>query len=111
MNIYNIEENTAIDVDAEIIGKQTYTTESGVSFSNGMKIRFGGEVTPATYVGNEYYVEGVGEEIQLVNEADLEIPGSSTESKQIPFDTESFDRVPFSNANNYLLLPTSLARQ
>ena len=101
MNIYNIEENTAIDVDAEIIGKQTYTTESGVSFSNGMKIRFGGEVTPATYVGNEYYVEGVGEEIQLVNEADLEIPGSSTESKQIPFDTESFDRVPFSNANNY----------
>ena len=100
-NIYNIEENTAIDVDAEIVGKQTYTTESGVSFSNGMKIRFAGEVTPATYSNKEYYVEGVGEEIRLVDEIDLEIPSTATESKQVPFDTEAFDRLPFSNANNY----------
>ena len=100
-NIYNIDENTAIDVEAEIIGKQTYTTEAGVSFTNGMKIRFAGEVTPAKYDNKEFYVEGVGEEIQLVDEVDLEIPSSSTESKQVPFDTESFDRVPFSNANNY----------
>ena len=59
------------------------------------------EVTPAKYDNKEFYVEGVGEEIQLVDEVDLEIPSSSTESKQVPFDTESFDRVPFSNANNY----------
>ena len=71
-NIYNIDENTAIDVEAEIIGKQTYTTEAGVPFTNGMKIRFVGEVTPTKYENKEFYVEGVGEEIQLVDEVDSE---------------------------------------
>ena len=69
-NIYNIDENTAIDVEAEIIGKQTYTTEAGVSFTNGMKIRFAGEVTPAKYENKEFYyyiycVKDTGEMIEV----------------------------------------------
>ena len=81
-NIYNIDENTAIDVEAEIIGKQTYTTEAGVSFTNGMKIRFAGEVTPAQHENKEFYVEGVGEEIQLVDEVDSEQSAVPTESNK-----------------------------
>ena len=53
-------ENTAIDVEAEILGKKTYTSTGGIAFSNGMKVYFQGTVTPAKYAEGEWYVEGVG---------------------------------------------------
>ena len=42
-------DNTEIDVEAEIIGKKTYTSTGGVAFSNGMKVYFQGDVTPVKY--------------------------------------------------------------
>ena len=44
--IYNIEENTFIDVENEILGKKTYNIDGVTELSNGMKVNFIGNVTP-----------------------------------------------------------------
>lgn len=101
IQIYDIEENTAINVETEILGKKTYTTESGFSLLNGMKVYFQGDVTPEKYATGEWYVEGVGEKITLINSIDLEIPTSYTSNLPIPFDAEPFDKLPYSDASSY----------
>jgi|TARA_R110002074_G_scaffold106530_4_gene230105 hypothetical protein len=101
MSIYDIEANSSIDVDAEIIGKKTYTTSDGWSFSNGMKVYFIGEVTPAKYQTGIYYVDGVGDEIQLISEIDLQVPAIFTTNALVKFDAQGFDRLPWSNAKSF----------
>ena len=101
IQIKDVFENTEIDVEKEVIGKKKYKTEAGIELSNGMKISFAGEVTPEIYASGDFYVEGVGSSIKLIKETDLEIPGSYSENKDVPFDTNAFDRLPFANANGY----------
>lgn len=101
MSLYFIEENTEINVDAEIIGKKTYTTSTGVELSNGMKIYFQGNATPESYNTGHYYVEGVGTAIQLINENNLEVPAIFTNVEPIPFDNTGFDRFPWEDAASY----------
>ena len=61
----------AFDVEQQIVGQMTYTTDNvrlvspatwnkPVTFSNGMRIQFIGNIKPAAYRGQEFYVEGVG---------------------------------------------------
>ena len=63
LQAYNVEQN--------IVSQQTYTTDNvrlvspatwndTVTFSNGMRIQFVGNITPAAYRNREFYVEGVG---------------------------------------------------
>ena len=101
IRIYDIEENSAIDVAEEILGKKTYTSANGVKLSNGMKIKFQGEVAPTKYATNLWYVEGVGDKIKLVRDKDLIIPAAYTENKLIPFDTDKFDEMPFADSKAY----------
>ena len=103
IQIYNIEENSVIDVEKEVIGKKTYTLSNGVSLSNGMKVDFKGTVTPEKYAEGEYYVEGVGTAIQLIKVQDLEVVSVYTESVDVPFDTQNFDTVGFGTATSYAL--------
>ena len=44
----------------DIVGAQDYVSPNGIVFTNGLKVRFTGEVTPASYQNREYYIEGVG---------------------------------------------------
>ena len=58
---------TYIDVDRDIIGKETFTPSGGKAFRDGMIIKFSGDyVTPSKYLDIEYIVAGVGDSIQLV---------------------------------------------
>ena len=66
--------NWVIDVEKDILGKKNYTSPNGVEFTSGLKIRFSTDVTPDQYKGGEYYVEGVGDSISLVNTALLVTP-------------------------------------
>ena len=50
-----------IDVDTDILGKQTYTSPNGVEFTSGLKIEFDVDVMPASYQNRQFYVEGVGD--------------------------------------------------
>jgi len=101
IKVANIEEASFIDVETEIVGKKTYTTSDGFALSNGMKVKFIGEVTPATYAEGEFYVDGVGDEIRLIAEADLNVASSFTDDLLIPFDGDGFDRSPFDEAIGY----------
>ena len=71
IKIYDIIEATEIDVNEEIIGRKTYTSENDVSHSNGMKVNSAGTVFPPQYGEGEWYVEGVGDKITLASEYDL----------------------------------------
>jgi hypothetical protein len=56
IRVANIEESSFIDVETEIIGKKFYTTRDGWSLTNGLKIRFIGNVIPEKYANNDWYV-------------------------------------------------------
>ena len=101
IKVSDIEENTFLDVSTDILGKKTYTSANGVELSNGFKVRFRGQVIPETYANDEWYVEGVGDKIRLVNNKDLIIPSAYSSNQFIPFDTDNFDTLPFSNAKSY----------
>jgi len=98
IKIKDIIENTEINVEKEIIGKKYYTTSAGWNFSNGFKVKFAGDVTPIEYANGEYYVEGVGDKIQLINQENLAVSGSFVDDVVVPFDDISFDEYPFSEA-------------
>ena len=97
IQIANIEENSEIDVSKEILGKKDYTLTNGISLSNGMKVNFKGNVTPIQYAQNDWYVEGVGEAIVLVNEQDLAVPSDIADDNLDAFDNagDFFDKATF----------------
>ena len=102
IKVANIEESSAIDIDAEVLGKKTYTTGAGFALSNGMKVKFVGDVIPAKYAPRRvWYVEGVGDKIKLIPETDLTVSGSFTDDISVPFDAQGFDFYPFSDAIGY----------
>jgi hypothetical protein len=100
IRIYDIEENTFLDVN-DIIGKKDYLSANGVEFTNGLKVYFQGDVTPREYGTGQWYVEGVGDKIRLVNENNLIIPTTYSEELLVPFDSEPFDRLPFGSSSTY----------
>ena len=101
IQIYDIDENTFIDVDADLLGKQTYTLTDGTVLSNGMKVKFEGNVLPKEYATGQYYVEGVGTAIRLVPESVLQVVTPYTIAESIKFDSTPFDKDPFSDATGY----------
>jgi hypothetical protein len=100
IHILDIEENTFIDIEAEVIGKKTYaipnTPVGNVELSNGMKLRFIGKVVPEEYSKGHWYVEGVGSSIKLISEKDLEVRSTYVEESSLLFDDIPFDQLPFS---------------
>ena len=102
-HILDIDENTAIDLETDFLGKKNYVipngTAKGLSISNGMKLSFGGNVTPEKYGTGFWYVEGIGTAIKLVNERDLEVRTSFSIESQILFDNAPFDQLPFGDAS------------
>ena len=99
INVKTVTSTTKIDVVNDIIGSRTYTTTSGTVLSNGMKVKFGSNVSDITnYSGNEFYVEGVGESITLSNISGLITPESySTETTEL-YDTVAYDQRPYAIA-------------
>ena len=97
IRIKTISATTNIDVANEIVGTRNYTSGSGVKFSNGMKIKFGSNVTDsATYAGKQFYIEGVGNFITLTNVEELITPESYSEETTTPYDEVAYDSRPYS---------------
>jgi hypothetical protein len=99
IKIFDIIENTKINVDEEIIGKKDYILSNGISLTNGMKIRFAGQVSPKLYEDKLFYVEGVGDSIRLVDERSLEISATYTSNFNTNFDSSGFDDLAYNNVN------------
>jgi len=101
IDIRDIDEDTFLDVEAEIIGKTNYISTTGIKFVNGLKLKFIGNISPAKYSNGFWYVEGVGTAITLTKYSDLESTPLTNDPTDLPFDLQPFDSVPFENANNY----------
>ena len=99
--VKDVEQATFIDVEKEIIGKKSYKTSTGTFLSNGMKVKFQGEVVPESYAVGSFYVEGVGDAIKLIPEKKLNVPTDYTDDFFVEFDNEGFDNLPFSQAFGY----------
>lgn len=83
--------NNTINVETQILGKATYTSATGVVFTNGLKVSFDGDVIPSSYLTGEYYVEGVGTSIELVPVSDLVSPENFTINQYILYDSLNYD--------------------
>lgn len=101
MIISDIESNTKIDIEKEIIGKTNYTSSNGVEFTNGLIVEFMGNVTPSQYAADSWLIEGVGNKITLTRFSDLIVPALSIEYPEVLFDNEGFDTQPFDDAGAY----------
>ncbi len=99
--IADIESNTYLNLDKDVIGKVNFTSSNGIQFSNGMVVEFRGNVTPSKYSKDTWLVEGVGNKITLTRFSDLEVPVLTTEVPEILFDNEGFDTQPFDDASAY----------
>ena len=104
IEIYDFLANSSIDVANEVLGKKNYKLSNGTQLSNGMKVEFGGNVTPISYASGKYYVEGVGTAIKLVPETILEIVTPYTKNETIEFDATPFDVTPFDDATGFATL-------
>lgn len=62
-----------LNVTTDIIGQSQFTSAAGVKFVNGLKVKFSDPSIVAPYAGQEFYVEGVGDSIQLVPVTDLKV--------------------------------------
>ena len=94
-----------LDIDTDILGKKTYTSPNGVIFTNNLKVRFIGVVTPSSYQNQLYYVAGVGTAIQLLPTSNYITPETYTESASVPFDTTPFDVGNYDASLNQPLVP------
>lgn len=99
IKVYDIIDNSYLDIDNDILGKKEYITSFGLPLSNGMKLKFVGNVTPTKYSDGYWYVEGVGNAITLVSEKNLEILGKYSTDNSVLFDNESFDQTTFSGTS------------
>ena len=103
--IQTVSDNSSIDVEKEIVGKKTYTSFSDIVFTNGLVIKFVGNVFPETYKGKTYIVEGVGNAIKLIDTATLETPEQFAEVYDEKFDNALFDSYAFDQSNNLAVTP------
>jgi hypothetical protein len=99
--IADIDSNTFIDIEKEILGKKTYTSANGVEFTNGLVVEFLGQVESPKYAEGTWLVEGVGKEITLIKFSDLVPPALTSDTPEILFDNEGFDTQPFDDASQY----------
>lgn len=84
-----------INVVSDILGKKQYRSPNGVLFTNGLKIQFDTNVTPASYADRTYYVEGVGTSIKLIDETLLSTPELYMKNRSIGYDQDLFDSDTF----------------
>ncbi len=97
--------NSGTYITESIVGRTSATvdirTPSGsttsTSLSNGMMICFGSEDIPEEYYDKEFFVEGVGTSIVLVDRDRLIISEEFVKSIPEPFDSSPFDNLPFDN--------------
>ena len=92
----------AINITRDVLGKDKYTSTNGVSFTNGLKVEFNDDVTPSTYAGKQFYVEGVGQPggIELVSVTDLVTPESYTATTSEGYDARAYDDGGFDGTLN-----------
>jgi hypothetical protein len=94
-----------ININNQIIGKVSYIMPNGYALSNGMKLKFSTEIFPESYRDKEFYVEGVGKGIKLVDIKLLDVNELSNVLYNETFDSDKFDTFPFDGDKKLPLIP------
>lgn len=91
-----------IDV-RNIIGQKTYVSPNNVTFTNGLKVRFLGNIVPQEYQTGEFYVEGVGTSIELLPVSFFDSPAivEPYTADYITIARNSFDKNEWSRSNRW----------
>ena len=105
LNLITEDTSATINVDVDILGKKTYTSPNGVTFTNGLQIIFSGNVTPTSYETGAYYVEGVGTGIKLLPVVDFVTPETYTPTVSVPYDRYPYDSGVYNPSTNQALAP------
>jgi hypothetical protein len=99
INLVDANESATLFI-SDIIGNDSYTSPNGVEFTNGLKVKFRGDVVPAEYTNEEYYVEGVGTSIKLLPVRDFITPEPYTKNASDPFDSLPYDSIAYDGSLN-----------
>jgi hypothetical protein len=111
INLIDDTNASAINVLTDILGQKTYTSPNGVTFTNGLKVNFLGDVIPASYAYTEangfpsYYVNGVGSSITLTPASELVTPEPYIRTVSISYDATPYDSVPYDQTVPAPLVP------
>lgn len=92
-----------INIDVDIVGQISYTMDNGYPLSNGMKLKFAS--TSTIYNDEEFYVEGVGKGIKLINVKLLEVNEPVATVYNERFDSELFDSYSFDSSKRLPITP------
>jgi hypothetical protein len=74
INLVEADRADILEVESDILGQSSYVSANGVTLTNGLKVTFTDNVSPAKYANNTYYVQGVGTAITLWNVKDYIAP-------------------------------------
>jgi hypothetical protein len=97
---------TATNVTLSIIGQKSYQIpNSGPFLSTGMRIKFSGNIVPSSYLTSEYFVEGVGSSIELVDIKNLTVFGNEGSIGRDLFDSNNFDFYSFDSYKDIPIQP------
>jgi len=80
-----------INVDTAILRKKNYTSAQGISFTNGMVVKFDSSVEPSKFANRAYVVEGVGRGIRLIDLDWLKFPEPGVRVNSVPADNINWD--------------------
>lgn len=72
-----------LDVTNNVLDRENYTSPNGVTFSNGMHVRFDNTATPERFRNNAYLVEGVGRAIKLLSIGNFAVPEQYAVDSQV----------------------------
>lgn len=95
-------------VDLDIIGKKTYSfisNSTNIFLSNGMVIKFSGSKISTEYQNKQFFVEGVGTAIKLIDYELLTSPGIISTIYNENFDASNFDDYPFDGDKTLPITP------
>ena len=95
-------------VESDIIGNGLYTfvsNENTISLSNGMIVTFSGLLISEEYQNKQFFVEGVGTSIKLVDYTSLATPGIISTIYNENFDSDNFDDFPFDGDKTLPITP------
>lgn len=101
INIIDVPDSPPINVNT-ILASANYTSPNGVTFTNGLKVQFRGDTIPSSYETGQYYVEGVGTQIQLLPTGNFVTPESYTETSDEQNDSTAEPYQP--DAQDYITI-------
>jgi len=95
-------------VESDIVGKVVYSfisNLSSISLSNGMLVKFTGLKISEDYQNKQFFVEGVGTSIKLIDYDSLSTPGIVSTIYNENFDASNFDDYPFDGDKTLPITP------